>query len=424
MSEARNLHVNFDTPPRANASGVDAAARIAAVVRHAQADAPDALYNEALLFARANDLAAAAARLELLLVLDPDDAQGRLLLARVLAAQGRGSEAQGHVGIAVNLGVEAPADLRAAIEEAARVERQRSDEARARAGAREAGELRALRAEARTLRSDALRLEAEVSEARRREGRWRWISVGMAAVSMIVLVAVALKVRSTPATVTAPTTEEEARLSLALEHGAGDRTAEIIGSAPSAAERKGAELPDAAPEASASGGGVAEGGGPPSAPESASTADAASAPVTVIVPPSEGGASTEAAPEVAKTDTKADAKADAKKKDAVKADAKKDAPDAKSTTTAKTAKSSDAKAEVVADAAKKSTAKSSKGTDGTTTTKTAGPRVHVVKSGDTLGSLALKYYGKASLDDRIRKANKALLKSKKGLKVGMKLTIP
>ena len=417
MSEARLQYVTFDTPPRANASGENAAARIAAVVRRAQADAPDALYNEALALARADDLASAGSRLQMLLVLDPDDAQGRLLLARVLAAQGRGIEAHGHVEVAAALGVDAPDDLRAAVEEAARLERQRSDEARARAGAREAGELRALRAEARTLRSDALRLEAEISEAQRREGRWRWMSVGMAAVSMVILVAVALKVRGTPATVTAPTSEEEARLSLALEHGAGDRTAAIIGGAP--ADRRGVALPPAS-DATASGGGVAEGGGPPSAPELAPVADAATAPVAVIVPPSEGGAP---APE-----GKAPAKADAST-ETPKADAKQEkAPQPKAEATTATTRAP--KAETTPEGTKKPAAKAettttttkTKKAEAATTGKATGPRTYVVKSGDTLGRIAQKYYGKASEADRIRTANKATLK--KGLKPGTKLTIP
>jgi LysM repeat protein len=424
VSEARVQSVNFDTPPRANASGENAGARIAAVVRHAQADAPDALYNEALTLARADDLAAAGSRLQMLLVLDPDDAQGRLLLARVLAAQGRGIEAHGHVEFAAALGVDAPDDLRAAVEESARLERQRSDEARARAGAREAGELRALRAEARTLRSDALRLEAEVSEAQRREGRWRWMSMGMAAVSMLVLVAVAVKVRSSPATVTAPSSEAESRLSLALEHGAGDRTASIIGEAPT--DRKSVALPP--PDAAASGGGVAEGGGPPSAPENAASTDATKAPVAVVVPPSESVAPVVAKPSSKTVETPAP---DAEKADAAKVDAKKEkSSDKKAATTREpkadtapeTTKKPATKAESKSSTATK-TAKTTKTTKTTAdTTSASGSRGYVVKSGDTLGSIALKYYGKASAADRIRKANHSALK--KGLKPGMKLIIP
>jgi tetratricopeptide (TPR) repeat protein len=409
LSAARIAHVHFDTPPRANASGENAAARIAAVVRRAQADAPDALYNEALALAQANDLPAAASRLQMLLVLDPDDAHGRLLLARVLAAQGRGLEATSQVEMASELGLAAPDDLRASVEAAAREERQRSDEARARASAREAGELRALRAEARTLRSDALRLEAEVSEASRREARWRWMSVGMAAVSMIVLVAVAVKVRSTPTTVTTPSSESESRLSLALERGVGDRTAEILGPAPTLADRKGVALPEApatdaadgtVPAATTdesgtgpavttgldAGGGVAEGGGPPSAPATSEST------------PAKAPAQAEASPKTTPADTEGKQATEVAKK------ASKTSSVSTKATTAKSA--GDSKAESV------------------TAAPSTGPRTHVVKSGDTLGSIALKYYGKASLADRVRKANKAALKSKKGLKVGMKLTIP
>jgi len=50
--------------------------------------------------------------------------------------------------------------------------------------------------------------------------------------------------------------------------------------------------------------------------------------------------------------------------------------------------------------------------------------IHVVAGGDTLGALAQKYYGKASLYTKIFEANKNILKNPDVIKVGQKLRIP
>lgn len=50
--------------------------------------------------------------------------------------------------------------------------------------------------------------------------------------------------------------------------------------------------------------------------------------------------------------------------------------------------------------------------------------IHVVVSGDTLGALAKKYYGKASLYVKIFEANKDILKNPDVIKIGQKLRIP
>jgi nucleoid-associated protein YgaU len=47
-----------------------------------------------------------------------------------------------------------------------------------------------------------------------------------------------------------------------------------------------------------------------------------------------------------------------------------------------------------------------------------------VKSGDTLGRLALRYYGDASKWEKIRDANQDVLKGGINLSVGTKLRIP
>ncbi|MBO5791808.1 MAG: LysM peptidoglycan-binding domain-containing protein, partial [Lentisphaeria bacterium] len=51
-------------------------------------------------------------------------------------------------------------------------------------------------------------------------------------------------------------------------------------------------------------------------------------------------------------------------------------------------------------------------------------KFHVVKSGDTLGGIAKQYYGRASMEDMIFKANAKVIKNRNRLSVGMRLVIP
>ena len=52
------------------------------------------------------------------------------------------------------------------------------------------------------------------------------------------------------------------------------------------------------------------------------------------------------------------------------------------------------------------------------------PRVHTVASGDTLSTIAKRYYGSTSRWTEILEANKPALKDPASLRVGMKLKIP
>lgn len=54
----------------------------------------------------------------------------------------------------------------------------------------------------------------------------------------------------------------------------------------------------------------------------------------------------------------------------------------------------------------------------------SGTRTHEVAQGDTLSSIAKKYYGDASKWGKIMDANKDVLKSPEGLQLGQKLKIP
>ena len=60
----------------------------------------------------------------------------------------------------------------------------------------------------------------------------------------------------------------------------------------------------------------------------------------------------------------------------------------------------------------------------TTTPATAAPRVHTVASGETLSTIAKRYYGSANRWTEILEANKATLRDPTALRVGMKIKIP
>lgn len=51
-------------------------------------------------------------------------------------------------------------------------------------------------------------------------------------------------------------------------------------------------------------------------------------------------------------------------------------------------------------------------------------KLYVVKEGDTLGSIAQKFYGRASMSDVISRANSKVIKHSDRLQIGMRLVIP
>lgn len=180
--------VQFDDPPRGTPSDAQPATeRIAATLKSAGIDAPNSLYDEALAYARDGHLGQAQARLQMLLCLDPDDADALLLMAKVHAAQGRPSEALGRLDAAMAAGGLPPAGFRDHLEAAIRAERAREEEHRARIAAREQGEIKSLRNETRTLRSEQVRLETEVTESRLRERNWKYAALGTSVLATLVI---------------------------------------------------------------------------------------------------------------------------------------------------------------------------------------------------------------------------------------------
>jgi LysM repeat protein len=361
MSEAFDATVSFDDAPRGAARADGAAARIAEALRGQMADAPDALYNEALTLAREGHLGQAVSRLQMLLCLDPDDADGLLLLSKVHAVQGRPSEALTRLDAAVAVGALAPAGLREQLETSIRAERVREEESRARVATRERGEVAALRNEARSLRSEAIRLEAEVTESRARESSWKIATIGASIFGIVVIVAITyVNGSATPPPPERNVAEAPAMdLSLDAAPGPGERTdgpaapgSRTASALPPAALTPTSELPASIPVAAApTKDAVAPAATTSAAPAAAVMVSTTSTPVAA--PPKMGGA---AAPV------------------------------------------------------------------NTPAAPAAGSKVHVVVSGDTLQKIAGTYYGSVNQWEPIARANGLTATSM--LKLGQKISVP
>ena len=169
MSEASPFA--FDELPR-GAGGVGATEEIARVLEDSGIDAPSSLYDEALALARQGRLAPSSERLRMLLCLDPSDAQAALLLGKVLAGRGQWQEAMTRLDAASANGAVLPAGLRDEVETRLRQEIADSEAHRERVVARERGEIKGLRAEAKRLRSDNAAMEAQIEEMSRRIRIW------------------------------------------------------------------------------------------------------------------------------------------------------------------------------------------------------------------------------------------------------------
>lgn len=331
----------FDEVPRGD-GGSGAIDQIARLLRDSGIDAPAGLFDEALNLAQEGHLSPAIERLRMLLCLDPSDAEAALLLGKILATRGQYQEALAHLDAAATHGAVLPAGLRDRVEAGLRKQVAEAEDQRNRAVSRDKGEVQALRAEAKKLRSENAVLELEVEELQRRLRLWSGATAVVGGVAAALL------------------------LATLLFGGDSEPKATRTAAAP------------ASPEAVLS-----------PTPENVGLTSVASAP-----PPSASGvASTAASPP-----------------------AKAEGTSAKPGATS--ASPSPAAGKPAATAAPSSTAKAP------ATTSAGGVRTHTVAAGDTLGSLAAKYYGKSSDWPIIQKANKDVLKGSTDLKLGMKLKIP
>ena len=163
--------IAFDELTRGT-GGIGATEHIAHALQESGIDVPSTIYDEALALAREGRLAPAAERLRMLLVLDPSDAEAALLLGKVLASRGQWQESLASLDSAAAKGAILPPTLRDEVEAALRRELRDAEEHRARATARERGELRNLRGEAKRLRSENAMLEQKATELNRRVKVW------------------------------------------------------------------------------------------------------------------------------------------------------------------------------------------------------------------------------------------------------------
>lgn len=161
----------FDETPRGNGQ-CRATEEIATLLDHSDIDAPSALYDEALTLAKQGRFAPATDRLRMLLTLDPIDADAALLLGKVLAARGQWQEALQRLDTAQANGAEVPTALRDKVELALRNQIEESEAHRLRVTARERGEIRNLRSEAKRLRSDNAVLDQQIHGLFRRVRLW------------------------------------------------------------------------------------------------------------------------------------------------------------------------------------------------------------------------------------------------------------
>ena len=186
MSQQNSLA--FDELPRGN-GGIGATEQIARVLDESGIDVPSKLYDEALAFARDGRLATATARLRMLLVLDPSDGDSALLLGKVLAARGKWQESLTQLDSASAKGARLPSGLREEVESNLRKQVHDAESQRTRLVDRERGELRALRNEAKSLRSENAGLEQQVFDLARKAKLWSSATALVAGSSAALLLA-------------------------------------------------------------------------------------------------------------------------------------------------------------------------------------------------------------------------------------------
>lgn len=316
------------------------------------------LYNEALRCATEGHLRMARERLQVLLGLAPDDGEARLLLAKIHVAGQRWQEALAALDEAESCGVHVPMELRRAVEDHLRADRLAEDEQLEAHRAREQGEIKALRQEARRLRSENAQLLGRCHDLERETRKWAWTTAAVSVVGMVFIAA-----------------------TLVLGGPSGDGEAAEVATADVAAT-------EAAATDVAAGDAAATPSAPPTTSEIAERASAALAGAAELD-------DTRLAVQVGNGNAIV------------------------------TGEVVTARQRIVAE-------RTLKGVSGIRGVDTSGVTVlartkgaeHTVRKGDTLGKIALHYYGEANLAKQIQDANHGLLKGKTDLQIGMKLKVP
>jgi LysM repeat protein len=163
-------------------------------------DATSELYNEAIQFANDGHLRHARERLQILLGLCPEDGEARLLMAKVYVAGQRWRDALGALDSAQSCGALVPTELRKAVEDNLRAEMAGDEERLHTLYAREQGELKALRQEARRLRSENAQLLGRNYDLEKEARRWAWTTAGVSGVAILFVAVNLLFGGATPTT--------------------------------------------------------------------------------------------------------------------------------------------------------------------------------------------------------------------------------
>jgi nucleoid-associated protein YgaU len=143
------------------------------------------LYNEALRYANEGHLRLARERLLMLLCMSPDDGESRLLLARVHVAGQKWQDALTALDEAQGCGQTVPVQLRRTVEDHLRAEQAAQEEERSAFRAREQGEIKSLRQEARRLRSENAALLQRSTDLEREVRKWAWATAGTSAITVL-----------------------------------------------------------------------------------------------------------------------------------------------------------------------------------------------------------------------------------------------
>lgn len=179
LDASRESHADLSIP----LGGVPRALREAADL--AGLDPLTSLYNEALRYAQEGHLRLARERLQMLLCMAPDDGEARLMLARVLLAGQRWSDALAALDEAASCAVDVPMSLRRAVEDHLRAERAAIQDNAGGPKGREHTEIKTLRLETRRLRSDNAQQSCQIAELEREVRKWAWATAGVSALTIV-----------------------------------------------------------------------------------------------------------------------------------------------------------------------------------------------------------------------------------------------
>jgi LysM repeat protein len=160
------------------------------------------LYNEALELAHEGHYGDAQSRLHVLLGLAPNDGDAHLLLAKIFVAGQLWRRALTAIDQAAACGAHVSEPLRTRVVTHLHADDRDSESERQARAAREQGEIRKLRSEARALRSDNAHLVTCNRALERETTRWAWISTSTSLVAIAFLAAQVFFTSGTPAPTT------------------------------------------------------------------------------------------------------------------------------------------------------------------------------------------------------------------------------